>query len=255
MSTKYQWIEASYGKDWKTILQDFHLKCRMSSYEISEKILADTGIDYSYRQVQRWLDKFGILRHRAEALKNRVMTGRMDYAKRKLDYEGRFIDYDARDRTRNYLWAVGLSKLLPSFEDIIRLAKALGCSREMIYLWKNLRHRVSSEYQDRICSYFGLDRLMIFSDKKTFDVPKKQIKCNTNGKKRLMANGYRYATHLQDIMYQKDISISDLAEKLNKPYPSISRWIRGLHLVSPTDQARVERILKVSADRIFSPRP
>ena len=109
---KFKYIEAFYKTDWEELLRSFRVKDRMSSFEIAEKIQRDTGIDYTYRQIQNWLKKFDILRTHGEALKNRVLTGRMDYSRRKLDYQGRFIDYAARDKIQGYLWATGLNVLL-----------------------------------------------------------------------------------------------------------------------------------------------
>lgn len=118
--------------------------------------------------------------------------------------------------------------------------------------WKNLRRRVSSEYQEKICSYFSLDKSHIFSEIKTFEIPKMYIGAGINRRECLIRKGYRYATHLKNIMYEGGISITDLAIRLNKQRVSISRWISGIRMVSPEDQQRIANILQVPSHRIFT---
>jgi hypothetical protein len=224
----------------------------MSSYEIAERLQTDMGIDYTYRAVELWLVKFGFMRSHAKALRNRVLTRRMDYSQRKLDYETRSIDYYSRDKEIGYLWAIGLRVLLKNKGDTTRLAKALGCGDiSSVSAWKNLRRRVTPEYQEKICVYFGVDKGKIFSENKTFDIEKLNTGNKVNHKTRLRNQGYKYATHLQGIMYKKRISIGELGEKMNKPRISISRWISGKHLVSPVDQGRVANILRATEGKIF----
>ncbi|MDD5196087.1 MAG: helix-turn-helix transcriptional regulator [Candidatus Omnitrophica bacterium] len=249
---KYKDIEAFYRIEWKKLLRKFYLIKRMSSYEIAEKIQDDMGMNYTYRAVELWLEKFGFIRTHAEALKNSLLMGRKDYSNRKIDYEVRFVDYAARDKKRGYLWAIGLKKLLTNKGDTLSLARALGSENIDISDWKNLRHRVSPEYQEKICAYFGFNKLQIFSENKVFDIPKIYFGSGINKKYKLREQGYRYATNLKKIIYGKHLSINDLADKLGKPYTSVSRWISGKHLVAPTEQARIENILRVSADQIFS---
>lgn len=251
MSVKYKEIEAFYKIEWRKLLRKFYVLQRMSSYEIAERIQQDTGINYTYRAVELWLVRFGFIRNHVEALRNRVLTGRMDYSRRKLDYESRFIDYYSRDKERGYLWAIGLRTLLKNKGDVKRIAKILGCSYDSVSSWKNLRCRVSPEYQEKICAYFGLDKEKIFSEIKTFDVRQYFEGKKINQKQRLINQGYRYAEHLREVMYQRGITVGELAEKLGKPYVSVSRWISGKHLVSPIEQQRVASILKVSIDTIF----
>ena len=249
---KYHDIEAFYRMEWKRLLRKFYVIQKMSSYEIAEKIRQDVRIDYTYRAVQLWLVKFGFIRNHVKALKNRVLTGRMDYSQRKFDYNGRFIDYGLRDRGRGYLWAIGLRRLLRNKGDTTRLANALGFpDLGSVSDWKNLRHKVSPGYQELICSCFGIDPNQIFSEVATFTVPKLGVGGLIDHKTRLIQQGYRYATNPREIMYKKRISINNLANRLGKPRTSISRWIHGV-LVSPVEQCRVENILRVSKDKIFS---
>lgn len=250
---KFKDIEAFYRTDWKELLSTFHLKDRLSSFEIAERIQQDVGIEYTSRAIRKWLKKFGILRSHEEALKNRVLTGRMDYSQRKLDYFGRFIDYAARDRARGYLWGIGLKGLLRKKGDTIRLARTVGVGLGLVCSWKYLRHRVSVEYQERICAYFGIDRLRIFSEVKTTDFPKQGSYGISNQSKRLVKNGYLYAPGLKETMYAKGISIQDLCDRLNKPQASVSGWLAG-RLVSPVDQERIKRILGDPCDKVFSKR-
>jgi hypothetical protein len=250
---KFKYIESFYNMEWEELISAFHLKDRMSSFEIAEKIRQDTGIEYTYRQVQKWLKKFGILRSHGEALKNRVLTGRMDYSKRKTDYQGVFIDYDSRDRARGYLWANGLSGMLKNKGDTTRLAHALGLTVGDVSDWKLLRHRVSVDYQEKICAYFGLDKTRIFSETKAFNYPKKSGK-GVNQRKRFIQKGYRYAKGLKDVLYLRGISMTDLAEKLNKPLESISKWLSRGGLISPVDQERIKNILGMPCEEVFSKR-
>lgn len=250
---KWKEIEDLYYKTMKEILKEFHVKGRMSSYEIAEKIERDTGIPYSYRQIQRWLKKYGLLRTHSQALRHRVLTGRMDYSKRKLDYAGRYIDYDARDKARGYKWAIGLKRRLRHRGDTLRLARSLGGEDIDVSDWQNLRYRVSPEYQEKVCAYFGVDNNEIFSYTKTRDVPKNRDKYRKhNHRKPLIRRGYLYATNLEDKMYAIGVTKQELADRLNKPLPSISRWAKGDKLVSPTEQARVENILRIPAKLIFT---
>jgi len=251
---KFKYIEAFYKTEWQELLHTFHVKDRMSSFEISEKIQRDTGIEYTYRQIQNWLRKFEILRTHGEALKNRVLTGRMDYSRRKLDYQGRFIDYGARDKGYGYLWAVGLKTILRNKGDTKRLAEALGLDGSDVSDWKNLRHRVSIEYQDRICAYLGMDKTQVFAEVKIGSYPKQRgTGYIFDHRKRLIKKGYKYGPGLKESMYEKGISICDLADKLAKPRTSVSRWISGA-LISPVDQERVKNILGISKDMIFCKR-
>ena len=253
MSVKYKEIEVFYRIEWSKLLRKFYVLQKMSSYEIAERIKLDTGIDYTYRAIQKWLVKFGFIRSHDKALKNRVLTGRMDYSQRALDYKSRSIDYYSRDKDRGYLWAIGLKKMLKNKGDTTRLAKALGNNDiGSVSNWKNLRYRVTPEYQEKICAYFGLAKEQIFSEIKTFDVRKATIEHRVDHKTRLINQGYKYATCLRKVMYKKRFSVNDLAKKLGKPYVSISRWLSENHLVSPADQQKVIDTLQIPSDQIFT---
>lgn len=252
MSKKYHEIEAFYKMEWRKLLRKFYVLKQMSSYEIAERISFDTGIDYTYRAVELWLAKLGFIRTHEKALRNRVLTGRMDYSRRKYVYSERYIDYYSRDKERGYLWAIGLRNLLKNKGDTVRLAKALGCCLKSASSWKNLRQRVTPEYQGRICAYFGVEKEKIFSEIKTFDVEKMKGGKVTNMKVVLRNMGYRKVTHLRELMYKKRVTINELGDKMNLPRTSISRWLTKKHLVSPVNQQRIANILKISPDKIFT---
>lgn len=249
---KFKEIEAFYKISWQKLLRKLHLIQRMSCPQISEKFQQDMGIDYTSRAVQRWLKKFSYLRQHDEALRNRVITGRMDYSQRQLDYEARHIDYAGREKKKGNLWASGLAKLLRNKGDTSRLSKTLGQSDgSEISAWKNLRRKVSPEYQEKICAYFGLDKEAIFTENKSFDIPIKITKSHINQKAFLRKQGYRYAANLKKLLYKRRLTLSDLADKLEKPIASMSKWASKKGLVSPVDQQRVEKILRYSNQEIF----
>ena len=137
MHHKFRDVEALYNRDWKDLLRDWYIKSKMSSYEICEKIEKETGVIFSDRHLRRWLSKFDLIRNHAESLKNRVMTGRMDYSKRNLDFQTRYIDYDARDKQRGYRWAVGLQRLLLSLGEM-ETPNEFGGNTDIVFLLRNL---------------------------------------------------------------------------------------------------------------------
>lgn len=248
---KSKYIEGFYRTGWEELLKTLYLKDGMSSYEIAERIHQDTGIEYTSRAVRKWLLKLGILRDHAEALKNRVLTGRMDYAKRKTDYKGIFIDYGAMWRQRGLLWAAGLKDLLKNKGDTKRLAGAIGADPTEVSCWKYLRRRVSFEYQEKICSYFGFEKSKIFSETKNLEYPKFFVGKGVDQRKWFIKRGYCYAPELKAALYAKGRSLSDLAQDLNKPMHTISKWCSG-GLISPADQERIKRFLKDPCDKVFN---
>src|SRR3989338_7963401 len=192
MIVKYEAIELFYGKEWGKLLHDMYTVMRMSAIEIAEKFFRDTRIDYSSRQVTRWLQRLGLIRSHKEAMRNRVTTRRMDYDYRKFDYNTRYIDYFYRDKKRGLKWAVGLMQLTKPEGAVKRLAQAIGCSTASIYSWRNLTRRVSSHYQEQILIYFQEERSTVFSDVCFIETLKK-IPSNRNFmKKKYIRRGYRY---------------------------------------------------------------
>jgi hypothetical protein len=231
---KYIHIARFYGRNWRDLLYDFYVNHKKSSYEICEKIRKDTNLIYSDRNLRRWLKRFGYIRLHSKAMKNRVLMGRMDYVKRR--------------KPKRYRWAVGLRVLLISQEDEIKLADAVEATPIQVSKWKDLKTRVPPDYQDKISNYLGLKASVVFLDGSSV-----KPRGLTIGQKQLMVSrGYQYAANLKRILYENGVSLTELADKLGKYHPTVSRWVSGHHLVSPIEQARISEILGLSVDAIFS---
>lgn len=226
----------------------------MSADEIKEKF-GDFFINHRAKSLSRRgtlnvIRKYNLSRSQEDSMFHRAAKGRMHYESRSL--KNRVVDYVARDKERGYLWANGLSGFLIKKGDISAYAIKIGCDVKSLSAWKNLRHRVSIEYQKKICNVLKIDSKKIFSEIKAKEVPKLFVGAAVDHRKPLIERGYRYATYLKEKLYQKGISTVELAKMLGKPQPSVSRWGRGLNLVSPKEQDRVAKILELSKSDIFT---
>jgi hypothetical protein len=86
-------LELRFNKPFEEIAKEWHITRKLSAIAMQELLLNEYKMYISSRDMQRWLGKLGIIRSHIKALRNRVVTGRMDYSKRNIDYSKRAIDY------------------------------------------------------------------------------------------------------------------------------------------------------------------
>lgn len=253
---RYLEIEDFYNRDLRSLLKEWYVQEKMSSYEISEKILKEAGITFADRQLRRWLNKFGFCRTHAQSLRNRVITGRMDFQKRKPMKE-RFIDYDKRDYgKRGELWAIHLKDLMAATLYTNRsLAAEIGCHEDMVSYWKNKRHKVSQYYQQRILEVFQVAKEEIFSVQKGGEIPRLGQGTSWDVRGKLMGLGWRnFLPNIKAILYkQAEKTIQDIAKALDleATRPHVSDAFNSKKLVSPRHQAEIARIFKMPVGQLF----
>ena len=254
---KYCEIENAYNRDMRSLLAEWYVQGKMSSYEICEKIEKETGLAFSDRQLRRWLNKLGFCRTHTQSLRNRVITGRMDYGKRKPMTE-RFIDYDKRDyEKRGQLWAIHLKDFMAAtLYTNIRMAAELGCDESMVGYWKNKRHKVSKIYQEKILDVFRVSSEEIFSLQKGEIVPRLGPGAPGNNiKGRLIGLGWRnFQPDIKSVLYGRtEQTIQDVAKALGLEgtRPHVSKAFNSKKLVSPRHQLEISAIFKMPVGQLF----
>lgn len=91
-SIQYE-LELRFNKPFEKIAREWHITQKLSAIAIQELLSDEYKMYISARDTQRWLGEMGIIRSHIKALRNRVVTGRMNYSARSIDYSKRIIDY------------------------------------------------------------------------------------------------------------------------------------------------------------------
>jgi len=86
-------LELRFNKPFEEIAREWHITRKLSAIAMQELLIAEYKMYISPRDMQRWLGKLGIIRSHIKSLRNRVVTGRMDFSTRNTDYTKRVIDY------------------------------------------------------------------------------------------------------------------------------------------------------------------
>jgi len=86
-------LELRFNQPFEEIAKEWHITQKLSAIAMHERLLSEYKMQISARDMQRWLGELGIIRSHIKALRNRVVTGRMNYSERNTDYSKRAIDY------------------------------------------------------------------------------------------------------------------------------------------------------------------
>jgi len=73
-------LEFKFNRPVIEVFSDWYLGERLSAIEVHERLLSEYGFSISSRDISRWFCELGIGRTHTEAMRNRVVTGRMEYA-------------------------------------------------------------------------------------------------------------------------------------------------------------------------------
>ncbi|HUT29951.1 MAG TPA: hypothetical protein VMX13_09175 [Sedimentisphaerales bacterium] len=84
-------MELRLRKPFYKIIKNWYVRRRMSADEIHELLVAKYLLYISKRDLRRWLNELGLMRPFVQAMRNRVVTGRMDYSKREIAYRKRKV--------------------------------------------------------------------------------------------------------------------------------------------------------------------
>lgn len=93
-------IKAKTGTNAYDLLNKIHNVKLMTAPAICEYLYDKFQITIPHRHLTLIMRDWGILNSNVVALRKRVITGRMNYKKRKIDYENRIIDYKLRERRK-----------------------------------------------------------------------------------------------------------------------------------------------------------
>lgn len=88
----------------EVFLARLHHDERMTAPAIKEHLAEKYQIEIGNRHLTLIMRDMGILNTNLEALRKRIVTGRMDYSKRKINYKKRKIDYTRRERLKKDGW-------------------------------------------------------------------------------------------------------------------------------------------------------
>ena len=77
--SKIKDIEIFYKQSFDSLVRDYYLVKEMSSIEIANKFLKDSGIKLTPRAIQRRLQALGISRAKRDSFRLAIRKGRMDY--------------------------------------------------------------------------------------------------------------------------------------------------------------------------------
>ena len=96
-------LELRHKKPFYTIMKDWYVTRRMSSIEIQQLLQNQYRFRISSREITRWLNELGLMRSFVQAMRNRVVTGRMDYSQREISLRTRKTKRQSKDFNRQPL--------------------------------------------------------------------------------------------------------------------------------------------------------